>query len=148
MQEKDTQEGCTLESPFTFFGWCQNRNGQPICQVLWHSDLFSIISGKNIYFLSFFRCTDVPVLNQIEFNPYCVDQDILEYCKENKIIVQAYSPLGSDPGRNAAKNQTRVLEHETMVNMIYDYSQHSVLISTSIHIQLWKLSWSEQKSST
>ena len=81
------------------------------------SDLFSIVSGKKYIFCYFFRCTDVPVLNQIEFNPYCVDQDILEYCRENKIIVQAYSPLGSDPGRNAAKNQTRVLEHETMVNI-------------------------------
>ena len=59
----------------------------------------------------------MPVLNQIEFNPYCVDQDILNYCRENKIIVQAYSPLGSDPGRNAAKNFTRVLEHETMKNI-------------------------------
>ena len=56
----------------------------------------------------------MPVLNQIEFNPYCVDQDIVNCCRENKIIVQAYSPLGSDPGRNAAKNFTRVLEHETM----------------------------------
>ena len=43
---------------------------------------------KKIFFCYSFRCTDVPVLNQIEFNPYCVDQDILEYCKENKIIVQ------------------------------------------------------------
>ena len=64
----------------------------------------------------FHRCTDKPVLNQVEFNPYCVDEDILNCCRENKILLQAYSPLGSDPGRNAAKCYTRILENETMVN--------------------------------
>merc|ERR1712241_1014812 len=63
------------------------------------------------------RCRDIPVLNQIEFNPYCVDQDILDYCREKNILVQAYSPLGSDPGRNAAKNFTRILENETMLKI-------------------------------
>ena len=63
------------------------------------------------------RCREVPVLNQIEFNPYCVDQDILDYCQAKNILVQAYSPLGSDPGRNAAKNFTRVLENETMTRV-------------------------------
>ena len=59
-------------------------------------------------------------MNQIEFNPYCVDEDIMAVCKENKIQLQAYSPLGSDPGRNAAKNFTRVLENETMMKIAKD----------------------------
>ncbi|TGZ77731.1 Aldo/keto reductase [Ascodesmis nigricans] len=34
-----------------------------------------------------------PVLNQIEFNPYCNDTALLQFCKEKKIVVAAYSPL-------------------------------------------------------
>ena len=118
--------------------------GHKRAQIIWFyethiSDLSSFIISwqKKIFFCYSFRCTDVPVLNQIEFNPYCVDQDILEYCRENKIIVQAYSPLGSDPGRNAAKNQTRVLEHETMVNIfqILFISNYESLLGQSKNYQ-------------
>ena len=42
-----------------------------------------------------FRCKVKPVLNQIEFNPYCCDEDILKACEEHGIVVQAYSPVGS-----------------------------------------------------
>ena len=52
-----------------------------------------------------FRCREIPVLNQIEFNPYCVDQDILEYCQAKGILVQAYAPLGSgNRGPNSGKS--------------------------------------------
>ena len=34
-------------------------------------------------------------MNQIEFNPYCSDEDILKSCEEHDIVVQAYSPIGS-----------------------------------------------------
>ena len=42
-----------------------------------------------------FRCKIVPEVNQIEFNPYINDKDILDVCKDNDIIVQAYGPVGS-----------------------------------------------------
>ena len=42
----------------------------------------------------FFRCNVTPAVNQIEFNPYLVDKDILDVCKEHGITVQAYSPIG------------------------------------------------------
>jgi len=41
------------------------------------------------------RCKVIPVVNQIEFNPYCVDTDIMEVCKSHNIIVQSYGPIGS-----------------------------------------------------
>ena len=40
----------------------------------------------------------IPSINQIEFNPYVVDNDILDACKTNGIVVQAYSPLGCGTG--------------------------------------------------
>lgn len=40
-------------------------------------------------------CKYLPMVNQIEFNPYLQEQSpgILEYCQNNDIIVEAYSPL-------------------------------------------------------
>ena len=64
------------------------------------------------------RCLEVPVLNQIELNPYNADYDILEACKENNILVQAYAPLGSS--EKFQKGGKKVLENEVLVNMARD----------------------------
>ncbi|MBX0296721.1 aldo/keto reductase [Haloarcula nitratireducens] len=38
--------------------------------------------------------SDTPILtNQVEYNPYTDQADVLEYCLENEIILTAYSPL-------------------------------------------------------
>ena len=39
--------------------------------------------------------TEIPVVNQIELNPYLYDEDIIETCKKYQILIQAHSPLGS-----------------------------------------------------
>jgi 2,5-diketo-D-gluconate reductase A len=48
----------------------------------------------------------VPVVNQVEWTPFGYNEDLLDYCIDNKIIVQAYSPLTRarrlDDGRLAA----------------------------------------------
>lgn len=36
----------------------------------------------------------VPVLNQVEFHPYLNQKELYEFCKANKIQIEAYSPLG------------------------------------------------------
>jgi diketogulonate reductase-like aldo/keto reductase len=38
--------------------------------------------------------TVVPMVNQVEFNPASFDLELLEYCKDKNIVVEAYSPLG------------------------------------------------------
>jgi diketogulonate reductase-like aldo/keto reductase len=37
---------------------------------------------------------EVPVVNQIEWTPFGHSLEMLEYCREQSIIIQAYSPLG------------------------------------------------------
>lgn len=40
-------------------------------------------------------CTIMPMVNQIEFHPGMIQKDIVEFCHENNILVEAWSPLGS-----------------------------------------------------
>jgi 2,5-diketo-D-gluconate reductase A len=36
---------------------------------------------------------EVPVVNQIEWSPFGHSEEMLQYCQENDIVIQAYSPL-------------------------------------------------------
>jgi methylglyoxal/glyoxal reductase len=35
----------------------------------------------------------LPSVNQVEFHPFLYQKDLLQYCKDNEIILEAYSPL-------------------------------------------------------
>lgn len=37
----------------------------------------------------------IPSVNQIEINPQMQDEETIQFCKENKIVLEAWSPLGS-----------------------------------------------------
>lgn len=37
--------------------------------------------------------TEVPMVNQVEFSPYLYLEDLVKYCRERQIQLQAYSPL-------------------------------------------------------
>lgn len=40
-------------------------------------------------------CSDiVPAVNQIEMNPYNSDRQLVDYCKQHGIVVEAFSPFG------------------------------------------------------
>ena len=49
--------------------------------------------------------TVVPTVNQIEFHPYLVQSELLKYCKENQIQVEAWSPLMQGEIVNVAEVQ-------------------------------------------
>lgn len=48
----------------------------------------------------------IPALNQVEWHPKCYDLDLLEYCKKNNIVLQAYSSLGSSKDTSLRKDST------------------------------------------
>lgn len=40
------------------------------------------------------NCSVVPMVNQIEFHPGFMQKDIIDFCRSNKILPEAWSPLG------------------------------------------------------
>lgn len=45
----------------------------------------------------------VPVVNQVEFNPYLYQKELLEFCKSKNIQLEAYSPLSRGKKLNELK---------------------------------------------
>jgi diketogulonate reductase-like aldo/keto reductase len=39
------------------------------------------------------NCREVPMVNQMEFHPYLIQQDLIDYCHSRKIQYEAWSPL-------------------------------------------------------
>lgn len=48
-----------------------------------------------------------PFVNQVEIHPGFMQKSIIDYCKQNDILVQAWSPLGS--GRLLKKDEIKIL---------------------------------------
>jgi diketogulonate reductase-like aldo/keto reductase len=76
------------------------------------------------------NCSVRPVVNQIQFNPFSFDGELLEFCISEAIVVEAYSPLSrgrhldhlaiSDVAKRHGKSPAQViirwaLQHETVV---------------------------------
>lgn len=54
-----------------------------------------------------------PMVNQIEYHPGYTQDDAVKYCKENGILVEAWSPIGSG----------RLLENESLKEIAVKYSK-------------------------
>lgn len=94
------------------------------------------VSNFNVMLLNDLLCYArvKPVVNQIERHPYLVQQDLVNFCKDQKIVVCAYSPLGS-PGTGLANDEPEpLLKNSTILRIANECmaTPAQVLISWSV----------------
>jgi methylglyoxal/glyoxal reductase len=74
------------------------------------------------------RSDIVPVVNQVEFHPFLYQEELLRFCKNNKIQLEAYSPLT----RGKRLNHPNIVE----VAKKYDKTPSQILIRWSLQHDL------------
>ncbi|MEE9429899.1 MAG: aldo/keto reductase [Melioribacteraceae bacterium] len=67
----------------------------------------------------------VPAVNQIEFHPYLTSPKLIDFCKENKIQVEAWSPL----------MQGKIFEVEEIKNLAKKHNKTEVQITLRWNLQ-------------
>lgn len=80
---------------------------------------------------------EIPVVNQIEWSPFGHSEEMLKYCKEKGIIIQAYSPLT----RGERLNDPTLME----VAKKYDKSPAQILIRWNLQFGTVPLPKANQK---
>jgi alcohol dehydrogenase (NADP+) len=76
-----------------------------------------------------------PEMNQVEMHPFLPQKELVQFCKENGILMTAYSPLGSPDSRNESQKKDPVLLKNPIVEFIakkHGISTGQVLIAWSI----------------
>jgi len=66
---------------------------------------------------------EMPMVNQIEMHPYYIQEDMLKYCKDNEIQVEAWSPLlrGGDVINNEVINKIAFNHDKSPVQIVLRY---------------------------
>jgi alcohol dehydrogenase (NADP+) len=86
-----------------------------------------------------------PEMNQVELHPYFQQNELVEFCQENGILVTAYSPLGSRHLMNAEAGLTQdktILDiaekngySPTQVLLIWGMQRGTIVIPKSVHVE-------------
>lgn len=76
-----------------------------------------------------------PEMNQVEMHPFLPQENLVKFCSENRILMTAYSPLGSPDSRaDRHKNDPKLLENNVVAEIAQKHgvSVGQVLIAWSI----------------
>lgn len=80
--------------------------------------------------------TSRPEMNQVEMHPYLQQNELIAFCKEEGILITAYSPLGSGdrPARSKAADAPVLMEDKTIhtIAQKHDCSVAQVLIAWAV----------------
>ena len=78
----------------------------------------------------------VPAVNQVEFHPFLYDEELLNFCKNNRIQLEAYSPLTRGKKlnhQNIVKIAKKYAKTPAQVLIRWSLQQDIVVIPKSIH---------------
>lgn len=76
-----------------------------------------------------------PEMNQIELHPFLPQNVLVEFCKNNGILVTAYSPLGSPDSRLLRhQNDPKLMDHPLILDLAtkHNVSSGQILIAWSL----------------
>lgn len=82
------------------------------------------------------NCEIIPMVNQVEFHPYLLQGELLEFCKENKIQLEAWSPLMRGRVNAIREIQDIAKKHNktpAQVVLRWDLQHEVVTIPKSVH---------------
>ncbi len=65
------------------------------------------------------QCNIVPAINQVEFHPWFLQEELFAYMKQKGIIAEAWSPLGG----GALLNNKTLLENEILIGIAKKYNK-------------------------
>ncbi|XP_030626288.1 aldo-keto reductase family 1 member D1 isoform X1 [Chanos chanos] len=77
-----------------------------------------------------------PVSNQVECHPYFTQPKLMEYCKQNDIVIVGYSPLGTsrDPSWVNLKSPP-LLEDELLVSIAKRHNKTTAQVALRFNVQ-------------
>jgi diketogulonate reductase-like aldo/keto reductase len=82
------------------------------------------------------ECSVTPAVNQVEFHPFLVQPNLLKYCQEHKIQVEAYSPIARGEvvsAPNIRKLAERYQKTPAQVVLRWEVQHDVVTIPKSVH---------------
>ena len=75
-------------------------------------------------------------VNQVESHPLLPQRELLVYCRQQKIVLTAYSPLGSPDNTRARKeSDPSLLRHERIVSIGAAYGKSAAQVLVRFHTQ-------------
>lgn len=80
-------------------------------------------------------CEIKPVNNQIEVNPYLQNDELIEFCQKNGVVVSAYGPIGAGASTTSIPDLPIILENETILKIAKKYNKTAAQICLRWGIQ-------------
>lgn len=105
-------------SPALYENWAQiNNDTWKAMEYLYNQGLVKAIGVCNFkkHHLEALmkKAKIMPMVNQIEFHPGLIQKEVVDFCHENNIVVEAWSPLGSG----------KMLKKEVLIEMAAKYNK-------------------------
>jgi diketogulonate reductase-like aldo/keto reductase len=70
----------------------------------------------------------VPAVNQVEFNPFLYQKDLLDFCRKNNIVLEAYCPIA-----RGSKFSNKIIDELTK---IYGKTQAQIMLRWAVQKQI------------